>query len=483
MAMENYHMQHRRSLPVFAAALTAGLVLFTSIASKPHPLRQNSESEVTHGRRLHSFGQYIDPKSVDLRTDSPEELSGLGSDGLPIIYKRIHPGNGGEGFPGTSRPYKAKTDETHAVRCCSDEGMGPGWSKKTEGEEWCPFVYTFGESEYCPIVTFWEADEICASKGGRICAPMEIMHKCAVGFGCGFDLEFVWTKEKIVGNEPELASTDTAPLGIGGGPLDLDRGIIDFTRADGDSCLRARKYPTSSYQNLEKPFINLGFPKMGTTSLYSFFLCGRVPSTHWVCGKKGLWTVGKRGKHIQCAQCIKEAFDAGHPPLSQCPKRGDAWLQIDGTWGVRGPNGKSEPFQFFPQIEMLEEIVQSYPRATYLLTFRSMEKWYRSLVEWTRVPKRNREHKGINYAEHIKMSNITGSPTMETPPNVQEFSEWFCHHVERVRNVIAQYPDATLVEVDIEDPETPQRMHEIFGFKEKCWGHKNANAVLTGANE
>lgn len=127
---------------------------------------------------------------------------------------------------------------------------------------------------------------------------------------------------------------------------------------------------------------------------------------------------------------------------------------------------------YFPQIELLDEFVHGHPNATFFLTFRSVEKWYHSISHWP--PRKN----GPHMDERFKKLNITGSPSSESKSNPKEFSDWYCNHVQRVRDAVANNPSHTLVEVDIEDPDIGQRMEDIFGIKKSCWGHANANAII-----
>ena len=215
-------------------------------------------------------------------------------------------------------------------------------------------------------------------------------------------------------------------------------------------CLKARTdtVPKSLYHKLPKPYINLGFPKMGTSSLHAYFECGGLVSTHFRCGK------GSK----KCGVCTRESIEAGLPPLSQCGQA-DMYAQIDDG-------------AYFPQIELLEEFVHGHPDATFFLTFRSMEKWYHSISHWP--PRKN----GPHMDDRFKKLNITGSPSLENKSNEEEFSDWYCKHVTRVRDIVAQNPTHSLVEVDIEDPDIGQQMEDIFGIGKSCWGHTNVNANI-----
>jgi hypothetical protein len=75
-------------------------------------------------------------------------------------------------------------------------------------------------------------------------------------------------------------------------------------------------------------------------------------------------------------------------------------------------------------------------------------------------------------------------PTRELPwlshwqgKNVEEFSEWWCWHVNRVRSTIKRY-NGTLVEVDIGDSNAGQHMGEMFGINPSCWGRANVNTQI-----
>ena len=229
----------------------------------------------------------------------------------------------------------------------------------------------------------------------------------------------------------------------------LPRPTVPNDVSDRFDCLKARRdsVPKSLHRKLPKPYINLGFPKMGTSSIYSFFRCGGYTATHFRCGKNSL----------KCAVCTKRSVEAGLPPLSTCGDA-DVYAQLD--------NGT-----YFPQIELLDEFVQGHPDATFFLTFRSMEKWFHSISHWP--PRKGNPHMD----DRLKMLNITGLPS-GNGRNVEEFSDWYCKHVQRVRAIVAQNPSHSLVEIDIEDPATGQRLEDIFGIDKGCWGQENVNTNI-----
>jgi hypothetical protein len=187
-------------------------------------------------------------------------------------------------------------------------------------------------------------------------------------------------------------------------------------------------------------------PKMGSTSIHSYFRCGGYTSVHWICEPNGTY----------CGDCIEESIKAGLPPLSKCPKV-DSYAQID-----KGPEN-------MPQVNYLEEIVSGIPNATFIMTFRNMTKWYISMSNWLGVAGRNKTN---NMRVRFQRENITGLPP-GVGKNVTEFSNFYCEYVKRVRKTIAKYPGHELVEIDIEDPTEGWKLEDVFGVKRSCWGKTN----------
>ena len=180
-------------------------------------------------------------------------------------------------------------------------------------------------------------------------------------------------------------------------------------------------------------------------SIHTLFGCAGYESFHWRCPSDNTTTLKRL-----CAQCIQESIDAQLIPLQMCP-HANVYSQIDGEFGGR---------YRFPQKDLLEDLVGGYPNATFLLTFRTMNSWYQSLSNWG-IPR-------------LK-DQITRSDESLKNGTLQDFSNFFCEHVRRVRDIV---PPDRLVEIDIEDPTTSSRMSDIFDLDEDCWGRTNVNTRL-----
>lgn len=250
-------------------------------------------------------------------------------------------------------------------------------------------------------------------------------------------------------NEDEIE--DLVYAGMDNEISDGEYAVTDSNEYDA-SCFHARNdtVPITLHGQLPKPWINLGFPKIGTTSLNAFFgKCGGYKSWHYVCGKR------KDGRPMSCAQCVQDSVQKRLAPLANCAD-GDSWTQLD--------NGR-----LFPQIEYLEQILEGYPQATFILMFRGMEKWYNSMFNWP--PDRK---KYPRLTERLLKLNITGL-SADKGDVISTFSDWYCGHIQRVRDMISKYPNHTLVEIDIEDPSTGEYLESLFGIKRECFEQKNAN--------
>eukprot|EP00986_Skeletonema_menzelii_P020169 scaffold30419_cov154-Skeletonema_menzelii.AAC.5 len=205
---------------------------------------------------------------------------------------------------------------------------------------------------------------------------------------------------------------------------------------------------TDNTENVERDSESCLRPRRNSDAVVkSYFKCGGYNSVHWRCGDK------------YCADCIEEAIlqEEGLPLFSKCNTNNvEAYAQID-----KGPNS-------LVQVNYLNEIVSGVPNATFILTFRDMTNWYRSLTNWQSI-----HTSEINMRRRFEWANITGLPK-GVGRNVSEFTHFYCEYVKRVREEVAKYPGRhELIEIDIEDPTVGWQMEEAFGINRTCWGKKN----------
>ena len=188
------------------------------------------------------------------------------------------------------------------------------------------------------------------------------------------------------------------------------------------------------------PTINLGFPKSGTSSLYDYYSCGNVVSSHHKC------------KLETCGECVFANVEAGRPPLDSCGN-----YAFYGQLDVDGMNYDSEgnwpgegTLCYFPQLSALQELHDAYPTARFTLTTRPPAHWLASVVGW-----------GLQ--ERLVDCDLPGLPKGKGTED--ELMAWFSGHLDTVREFVAAHPShGPLLEIDIEDDSTGQVLAEATGI-------------------
>ncbi|KAL7565723.1 hypothetical protein ACA910_005417 [Epithemia clementina (nom. ined.)] len=217
---------------------------------------------------------------------------------------------------------------------------------------------------------------------------------------------------------------------------------------------------------LPYPIFNVGLPKMGSNTLMQFFTCA-----------------GLRANHGQNGQCFAQAQQQGVPLLTTCtplkyrsdqtPKNNNnnatssspvqAWLQLDVTFP---PDAC-----YYPQMSMLEELHREAPNATFVLNFRPVRDWWRSLRHWHKMQRR------------LQDCDLPGLPKGQGRA-MDELQDWWCRHVQNVRQFVRQHPSHTLVELDLYNTQQSSTiLAELFHTNASCWGHANANTELVVGKE
>jgi len=200
------------------------------------------------------------------------------------------------------------------------------------------------------------------------------------------------------------------------------------------------------------PTINLGLPKSGTSSLYDYYSCGNVYSSHHKC------------KLETCGECVLANVEAGRPPLDSCGNYAFyGQLDVDGINYDSEGNwpGEGTPC-YFPQLSALQELHDAYPTARFTLTTRPPAHWLASVVGW-----------GLQ--ERLVNCDLPGLP--KSKGSEDELMAWFSSHLDTVREFVAAHPShGPLLEIDIEDDRTGQVLAEATGIPATCWGKSNCAA-------
>eukprot|EP00978_Attheya_sp_CCMP212_P037841 scaffold182005_cov59-Attheya_sp.AAC.2 len=224
---------------------------------------------------------------------------------------------------------------------------------------------------------------------------------------------------------------------------------------------------------LPTPILVVGMPKTGTTSIRDFFRCNGHNASHWKCATPimsnkmdGVPSLQKREKHAKyCAQVIKGNIEHNRPPL-----QGTGNYQVYAQMDVELPHetvfeGISRPFAcYMPQVNDLEQLSASYPKATFILNTRNATAWVKSLRTF------------LEFDEKLKQCDLKGFPA-GTGDTDEEFEAFFQNHAQNIRNFVKKHPSHTLIEVNIEDPNAGTQLAEAFGQSAECWVKRNAGAA------
>lgn len=263
------------------------------------------------------------------------------------------------------------------------------------------------------------------------------------------------------------------------------------TKQDLPSCLLPNKDKTSALVSdvlaansdsanrltplLPIPVMNVGMPKCGSTTLYSFFDCIGLHSTHWK-----IHTDDFEGL------CMRDAVSVGLPPIASCAATTEAFMQFDVElpFGIRGPikderfaSKKTRDDCFFPQLSLLEEIHEENPNVTFVMNFRPIDSWTKSIMGWS--------HNLMGRFQACNLPNLPfGYPRdLEDEKDVIDtITQFFCSHVQHIRNFVEAHPSHALIELDLYDndhnrevmsmlfPSAPPNPHAS-----ECWRHENVS--------
>ena len=156
-----------------------------------------------------------------------------------------------------------------------------------------------------------------------------------------------------------------------------------------DDCFNPLSFPVlGEYKNwhinsnLNAPkIVNIGFPKCGSSTLNDFLSKG-IPRGKQLStigyNVSHFWPCNRQRGHGDCGSCMMNATEEGLPPLASCGNFA-AYTQVDSV---------SKKECYFPQISYLNEIYNEEPSAIFLLPFRNVSEWTRSVSNWNTLRRR-----------------------------------------------------------------------------------------------
>lgn len=114
---------------------------------------------------------------------------------------------------------------------------------------------------------------------------------------------------------------------------------------------------------------------------------------------------------------------------------------------------------YFPSIDGLDAIYESYPRLTIFHVVRNSTEWYHSLKNWS--------HSSLFV--RFRLCNATGFPNGQS--GQADFIYFYEQYNEMIRQFVAERPSITYWEVALEAAHTGSVLAEATGIPRRCWKH------------
>lgn len=204
----------------------------------------------------------------------------------------------------------------------------------------------------------------------------------------------------------------------------------------------------------------LGLPKCGTTSLHRAFESAGFASEHWALGVGKdshadvlLRKKGQDADRRMIAKLMYRAACESLPLLSYMPPDCDAVAEMNGLFWEDSHNA----WGFFPQMSLLERLVEQYPYAHFILNVRDSEKWVKSVKQHSDMQAR------------LAAASLPGLPR-GVGWHDHELVKWASDHHTRVRELLTRLR-LRFLEFHIEQ-DGAQELCEFLGRNVE-WGQHN----------
>jgi len=228
-----------------------------------------------------------------------------------------------------------------------------------------------------------------------------------------------------------------------------------------------KKHESTAEKNLliDLPILNVGYPKDGSYTLYDYFKCIGLYASH---GQNGLIMF----EHAREGKSVFEPRNRKKEEEKNKKKAVNAFLQLDFNFGVG----------FYPHISLLDEMHEEKPNSTFIMNFRPVKDWIRSVKSWNIMMERMSRFliPGLLRTEEQFENTDRGRHKLNT---IMKFkmARWWCGHVNHIREYARQYPSHKFIELDLYDTDgTSKVLHDLMEVDteasaqtQQCWGHSN----------
>ena len=140
------------------------------------------------------------------------------------------------------------------------------------------------------------------------------------------------------------------------------------------------------------PVLNVGMPKMGTTTLADYFDCAGYYATHDKVGNKYF---GKNQHYIRTQNTGPQKGDIheGVELFRRAKKNSGKLLdynkeRVNKSIEVHCQMDTNRVEGWYPQIKLLDELHEEQPNSTFVLIFRPLKDWFNSIHHWPGIKER-----------------------------------------------------------------------------------------------
>ncbi|CAE8586664.1 unnamed protein product [Polarella glacialis] len=171
---------------------------------------------------------------------------------------------------------------------------------------------------------------------------------------------------------------------------------------------------------------------------------------------KALRLSGTDANQRLIAHLMQNAVNDGKPPMAYLPAEVDAVAEMNGLYWKDKQRGLVEGI--FPQMSCLEQLVQAYPQAFFILNTRDHEAWVKSVDNH------------LDMRQRLVSAELPGLPKGKGGTD-QELIEWVAAHHQRVRDLLSAR-GCRLLCFDI-DQHGEAELSSFLG-RPLVWPHSNA---------
>ena len=134
----------------------------------------------------------------------------------------------------------------------------------------------------------------------------------------------------------------------------------------------------------------------------------------------------------------------------------------------------------FPQIVYLPEMYEAAPNAIWILPFRNVSSWVRSISNWTDRSIKTIRKRMEEWCTFPELNFTGGKKWRKREKTDAEFEALYCNHVHHVRNFVTNHPSLSLIEYRIEDENVGKLLSKhIPNLDQEKWEQRNINSKQT----